>query len=249
MPGRPRVETTVRSSEDSTAGTQASDSTARNGTARTTTASLCPVARSSGPPSWHSTIATTAASTPTHAPMRTVRRTSRTAWRRRPSSAAISGEVAPTRPVRLQISRPKIDTANDDAASASAPSRATNSTSTAKTAICSRFAPTSGAARRSISRHSDVACGPARSGEVGRVATVMAWAIGAGPRRGKEKVSASFGQGLPSPRWHRDVCREHGKDGSARDRAFPGRPARLPGRPPGRRRTAAGSSRGRRSFP
>jgi hypothetical protein len=87
--------------------------------------------------------------------MRTVRRTSRTAWLRRPSSAAISGEAAPTSPERLQISRPKIETARLDAASEAGPSRATNSTSTAKTAICNRLAPTSGAARRSISRHSD----------------------------------------------------------------------------------------------
>lgn len=154
MPGRPSVETTVRSSEASTIGTQASDSTVRNGTARTTTASACPVARSTGPPSWHRPTATSAAITPTQPAMRTVRRTSRTAWRRRPSSAAISGDAAPTRPLRLQMSRPKTETPSAEAASASGPRRATNSTSTAKTAICSRLAPTSGAARRSISRHS-----------------------------------------------------------------------------------------------
>ena len=42
--------------------------------------------------------------------MRTVRRTSRTACFRAPISAAIRGEAAPTRPVRLQIRRPNSET-------------------------------------------------------------------------------------------------------------------------------------------
>ena len=99
-------------------------------------------------------IAPSAAAIPAHAAMRTDRRTSRTAWLRRPSSAAISGDAAPTSPVRLQISRLKTETVSDAAASCAGPSRATNTTSSANTAICSRFDATSGAASASVARAS-----------------------------------------------------------------------------------------------
>ncbi len=54
----------------------------------------------------------------------------------------------------LHISNPNSETDNDEAASASGPSRATKTTSTANTAICSKFAPTIGAASRSMARSS-----------------------------------------------------------------------------------------------
>ena len=71
------------------------------------------------------------ANTASHSPIRIVRRTSRTACRRRPSSAAISGAAAPTSPVIDHISSPNSETDSDDAARFSAPSRATKITSTA----------------------------------------------------------------------------------------------------------------------
>src|SRR3546814_3824742 len=83
-------------------------------------------------------------STLSHSAIRTVRRTSRTACLRRPSSAAISGADAPIRPEPVQSSRPKIATPSDEAASAASPSRATKMTSTACTIIWSRFAAASG---------------------------------------------------------------------------------------------------------
>ncbi len=85
--------------------------------------------------------------------MRVVLRTSRTEWRRRPSSAAASGASA-IRPVELHTSSEKAAMPSVEAASCAAPSRATNITSTAWIAICSRFAPTSGRASRSVAENS-----------------------------------------------------------------------------------------------
>ena len=154
IPGRPSVATVPRSKTDRIVGTAAHINTIMNGTAAAITRGLCPVARKIGPIIRHMPIAPSAAAMPAQAAMRTDRRTSRTAWLRRPSSAAISGDAAPTSPVRLQISRLNSDTVSDDAASATGPSRATNTTSSAKTPICSRFAATIGAASDRVARAS-----------------------------------------------------------------------------------------------
>ena len=66
-----------------------------------------------------------------HKAIRTERLTSRTAWRARPSSAAISGATAPVRPEKVQTICPNSEAESDAAASASVPSRAMNTTSVA----------------------------------------------------------------------------------------------------------------------
>lgn len=86
--------------------------------------------------------------------MRKLRRTSRTACLRRPSSAAISGAAAVVRPIVAYISTLNRKTPSVAAASSTVPSRATKITSTAATAICSRLAPTSGPASLTSARNS-----------------------------------------------------------------------------------------------
>ena len=129
-------------------------STCMNGTASTMIAGSCPVTCNSGPISMQMVIATKLAANPAQAAMRTDRRTARTACLRRPSSAAINGDAAPTNPVRLHTSRPNSDTVSDEAASDACPSRDTNTTSSANTAICNKLAATSGPASPSVARHS-----------------------------------------------------------------------------------------------
>jgi hypothetical protein len=68
---------------------------------------------------------------PSHIAMRNDRRTSRTAWARRPSSAAITGAQAPVKPSSAHMMRLSRNTASVAAANGTGPSRDTNMTSTA----------------------------------------------------------------------------------------------------------------------
>jgi hypothetical protein len=87
-----------------------------------------------------------------HRPWRTVRRTSRTEWRRRPSSVAIIGETASIRPSPKIIGRKYRLEPSEPAARALGPSRPIMSTSVAVMAVWPRLVRIIGQLRASIAR-------------------------------------------------------------------------------------------------
>jgi len=152
--GRPSAETKIRSTVAAIIGNMPHIRISRKPAARAEVSAGWPVATMIGPPAAQMTMKTSDTKVLSHKAMRTVRRTSRTACLRRPSSAAISGAAAPTRPLPVHNNRPKIDTPSDEAASAASPSLATKMTSIAWTSIWSRFAAASGRASASVARNS-----------------------------------------------------------------------------------------------
>ena len=100
-----------------------------NGPARAAMGACWPSASSIASPNWHTASPNSPQASDSHSAMRTERRTSRTAWRRRPSSAAISGATAPVRPEKVQVISPSSEVVRLAAASGSVPNRAMKMTS------------------------------------------------------------------------------------------------------------------------
>jgi hypothetical protein len=129
--GRPSAETKVRKTLLRIEGIIANISTARNPPARAEIAGSWPVNSMIRSPARHTAMPPSPTSTASHSAIRTERRTSRTAWLRRPSSAAISGAQAAVRAEKHHIISPNSEIDRLEAASACSPSRATKITSSA----------------------------------------------------------------------------------------------------------------------
>jgi hypothetical protein len=105
--------------------------TRRNPPASSAMRGSCPVTSMISRPNQHTPIPARPHRADSHSAMRALRRTSRTAWRRRPSSAAISAATIPVSPEKHHIISPNSEIDRLDAASGSSPSRATKITSIA----------------------------------------------------------------------------------------------------------------------
>ena len=129
-------------------------------------------------------------------PWRTLRRTSRTEWRLRPSSMAISGEVAVTRPMP-KIRKAKLRlVASAPAASASGPSQPIMITSVVPRAMFARLTRISGQASASVARAS--APHALREANLGSAMSVMAGASSPAGRSGATRDERRR-QGRPPP--------------------------------------------------
>jgi hypothetical protein len=105
--------------------------TRRNPPAISAMRGSCPVTSMISRPNQHTPMPVRPQTTDSHSAMRALRRTSRTAWRRRPSSVAISAATIPVRPEKHHIISPNSAIDRLEAASCASPSRATKITSIA----------------------------------------------------------------------------------------------------------------------
>ena len=129
--GRPSAAMNVRSTLQAICGIIDQHNSAMKLPAIFATCGSCPAASMIVSPNWQSVMPPRPSNSESHSAIRTERRTSRTAWRIRPSSAAISGATAPVSPEKHHIISPNSEVERLAAASGSCPSRATKITSTA----------------------------------------------------------------------------------------------------------------------